>query len=84
MEKHRMEYLIAPPSSPDLSIMETWVKPLLQKFFKKRVTSAEMGVERFYEAWRSLQAEKINKTFATYPKRLHNCIHVYEGRMTKY
>jgi hypothetical protein len=84
MDQNGMEYILGAPSSPDLSIMETWVKPLRQKFFQKRCNSAARGVQRFYEVWRQLDHEKINKTFASYPKRLHDCIHVYEGRMTKY
>ena len=84
MDQNGMEYILGAPSSPDLSIMETWVKPLRQKFFQKRCSSGARGVQRFYEVWRQLDHEKINKTFASYPKRLHDCIHVYDCRMTKY
>jgi transposase len=84
MDMNGMEYLIAPPASPDLSVMETWVKPLRQKFFRRRCTTARDGVKRFYEVWRELDPIKINRTILGYPARLYECRDVTKGRMTKY
>lgn len=78
-----IEILKPPGCSPDLSIMETWVKPLREKFFKIRCSSAELGVQRFYEVFNDLDPEKINRTIEAYPARLHEVLRA-DGRMTKY
>ena len=84
MDKHGMDHIEGPPTSPDLSIMETWVKLLRQMFYQRRVASGHAGVKRFYQVWHKLKPEKINSTIDCYPKRLHDCIKVTEGRATKY
>lgn len=83
MDLHGMEYLIGPPKSPDLSIMETWVKVLREKFYQRRCASTHAGVQRFYKVWADLNPEKINETIDSYPARLHEVIRV-EGRATRY
>ena len=84
LEMNGMEYILAPPASPDMSIMETWVKPIRQRFFRRQMKTASAGVQRFYEVWQSLDPKKINRIIDSYPARLHEVIHVTEGRMTKY
>jgi hypothetical protein len=84
MDLNGMDYLNSPPKSPDLSIMETWVHPLRKRFTARRVETAEAGIQRFYRVWRKLDQEKVNKTIDAYPKRLSECIHTYNGAMTKY
>lgn len=83
MDKNGIDNLKGPLSSPDFSVMETWVKPLREKFYQRRVASGDAGIKRFYKVWKELKPEKINGTIDSYPKRLHDCIRV-EGRATKY
>lgn len=59
MERHGMDTIVGPPLSPDLSVMETWVKPLHDKFPARRCTTAEEGVQRFYKVFYELNQEKV-------------------------
>jgi hypothetical protein len=43
-----MEHIEGPSSSPDMSISETWTKPLRQRFYKHQVKTAKQGVSRFF------------------------------------
>jgi hypothetical protein len=78
-----MNHIEAPPTSPDLSVMETWVKPIRGRFYKSNCATAEEGIQRFYQIWRSLDHKKINANIDSYPARLHECIRV-GGKATKY
>jgi hypothetical protein len=81
-----MEYIIGPPSSPDMSVMETWVKPLRDKFTARRCETIEDGIQRFYQIWSNMVKRKrnnINTTIDSYPARMWECRRL-EGRMTKY
>jgi hypothetical protein len=74
----------SPSKSPNFSVMETWIKPLREKFFEQECWSGEEGVQKFYNVWRELKPEKINMTIDAYPKRLYDCLRVTDGRATKY
>jgi hypothetical protein len=43
LDKHT-EYIDSPSKSPDFLVMETWVKPLREKFFEQEFWSGEEGV----------------------------------------
>ncbi|USP74623.1 hypothetical protein yc1106_01897 [Curvularia clavata] len=36
MELHGLDYILSPPKSPDLSVMETWVSPIRRDFWQQR------------------------------------------------
>ncbi|KAF2180030.1 hypothetical protein K469DRAFT_693504 [Zopfia rhizophila CBS 207.26] len=84
MDKHGMDHVEEPSSSPDFSVMETWVNVLRQKFCQRRIASGHAGVNRFSKIWRELKPEKINKSIDSYPARLYECMERTEGRATKY
>jgi hypothetical protein len=71
-----MDHIEAPLTSPDLSIMETRVKPIRGRFYKSNCSTAEEGKQRFYQIWQSLDREKVNQSIDSYPARLHECIRV--------
>jgi hypothetical protein len=48
MWKHGMDHIEAPLTSPDLLVMETWVKLIRGRFYKSNCLTAEEGRRRFY------------------------------------
>ncbi|KAJ5031779.1 hypothetical protein PSV08DRAFT_385856 [Bipolaris maydis] len=84
MDHHGMGYILSPPKSPDMSIMETWVAPIRRKFYMRRCATQREGVQRFYKVLDSVEQEKINKTVDQYPHRLQNIVDIYHGRASKY
>ena len=84
MDYHGMGYIVSPPKSPDMSIMETWVSPIRRKFYYQYCESERQGVRRFYDVWEKLDRKKINKTVNNYPTRLQEIIDTYQGRASKY
>lgn len=51
MDYHGIEYILSPPKSPDMSIIETWVSSICRKFYYKHYATECEGVERFYDIW---------------------------------
>jgi len=51
MEKNSIEYLIGEHLSPDLNVMETWVKVIREKFTQRSCTTPEQGIQRFFEIY---------------------------------
>ena len=84
MHLHGWDYILGCSKSPDLSIMETWVSPLKEKFYRKTCRSKSEGMARFYRVWAGLDPRKINKTIRGYPGRLIECRDVVNGRATKF
>ncbi|KAF2028950.1 hypothetical protein EK21DRAFT_113332 [Setomelanomma holmii] len=84
MDQNSLPYINSSPKSPDLSIMETWAGPLKRNSAKKRCWTEKQGVKRFYEVWKKLDCNKINRTIDSYPKRLQDCKDKYYGLATKY
>src|SRR3954469_8314529 len=83
MDLNSMDHLEGRPKSPNLLVMETWVKPLREKFYQRHYITAYTSVQRFYKIWAEMKAKKINKTIDSYPARLHEVIR-QEGATTKY
>ena len=54
MELHGMDYILSPPKSPDLSVMETWVSPIRREFWQQTCATKVQGLRRFHEIWRAL------------------------------
>jgi hypothetical protein len=84
MDQCGINHLEGPPSSPDLSIMETWVQPLRRTFAKELCTTAQQGINRFYRYFEESKEEKVNKAIDSYPARLHEVIERTQGAATKY
>ena len=80
MDTHGFEYILSPPKSPDMSIMETWVSSIRRKFYYRSCATEVEGVRRFYEVFEKLDREKINTTIDKYPLRLQNIRDIYQGR----
>lgn len=83
MWQNSIETIIGALKSLDLLVMETWVKPLRDRFTAKRCDTIKEGVQRFYDCWQELKADKINKSIDSYPARLHE-VRRLKGKMTKY
>ena len=75
-----IDTVIEPRKSLDLSVMETWVKPLKDRFTAKCCDSIVDGIHRLYDCWHALDYEKINQTIDSYPARLHECLRVVSGQ----
>lgn len=84
MHLHGWDYIIGCSKSPDLSIMETWVGPLKEQFYRRTCRSKSEGMARFYRVWASLDPRKVNRTIKKYPGRLIECRDVTEGRATRF
>lgn len=84
MELHGLDYILSPPKSPDLSVMETWVSPIRRDFWQQRCATKAQGLRRFHEIWRALNQEKINKTVDGYPLRLQEVRDKYQYRASRF
>jgi hypothetical protein len=49
IEKHGFDYINGCSSSPDLSIMKTWVSPIKNEFYKRTCRSKAESIVRFYK-----------------------------------
>lgn len=84
MHLYGWDYILGCSKSPDLSIMETWVSPLKDKFYRKTCRSKSEGMARFYRVWADLDPHKVNKSIKKYPGRLIECRDVTVGRATNF
>ncbi|USP75848.1 hypothetical protein yc1106_03122 [Curvularia clavata] len=84
MELHGMDYILSPPKSPDLSVMETWVSPLKRQFWQQSCATRVQGQQRFRRIWRALEKLKVNKTIDNYPLRLQQVRDIYQYRASRF
>ncbi|KAF2627916.1 hypothetical protein BU25DRAFT_468103 [Macroventuria anomochaeta] len=79
-----INYIMAPPKSPDMSISETWTSQLRRAFYERSCPSEAAGIARFYKVWDQLSVKKINNTVDGYRNRLVNICNIYQGAASKY
>jgi hypothetical protein len=80
MDTNGMEHSEGPSSSPDMSISETWTKPLQQRFYKHPVKTAKRGVLRFFKVCNEMDQAKINSTIDS---NRHACIIVQTSQRAR-
>ena len=82
-EKHGIDLLTLPGSSPDLSIAESLAHPVKQLFHAQRCTE-QAAFKRFKRIWaEQIDQSKVQKYYESYTKRLHDIRRV-GGQMSEY
>jgi mevalonate pyrophosphate decarboxylase len=69
--------------SPDLSVIETFIKPIKDKFFKRRVKTEAQARQRLNDILNKLDLKKFQKNIDRYTARLHEC-NRSGGEMTRF